>query len=423
MEGRWSDLGQLLLRDGPLAVAGGFEAGPQVLAGLGEFKVLVVGAGGLGCELLKNLAMSGFKQIDVIDMDTIEITNLNRQFLFRKSDVKKPKAEVAARFVMERVEGVSVTSHFCRIEEKDEDFYSQFNCIVLGLDSVEARRWMNAMVCSLVEKDEDGDVTGGLIPVVDGGTEGFKGHARVIFPCVTACFECTLDLFPPQIKFPLCTLAETPRTAAHCIEWAKLILWEKERADEAIDTDNPEHIQWLYEASKRRAAEYGIEGVTLSHTLGVVKNIIPAIASTNAIVAAACTNEVLKIATYAAPAMEDYLMYVGNAGVNTHTFQAERKDDCLVCSKRVVHLSLPRSATLQALVEELKENSSLRLKGPSLRTAEKTLYMTSPPSLEEMTRPNLDKALHELVSDGGELSVSDPVLATAAISVIVSFSS
>ena len=85
--GRWTHINKVLDRGGPLA---GPDFKPDTLENphlkkllQQDFHVLVIGAGGLGCEILKNLALSGFSNIDVIDMDTIDISNLNRQFLFR----------------------------------------------------------------------------------------------------------------------------------------------------------------------------------------------------------------------------------------------------------------------------------------------------------------------------------------------------
>lgn len=81
--GRWRDLDLLLTRQGNLA-GPDFEPSPDLREQiLGDIRVLCVGAGGLGCEILKDLALSGFVNIDVIDMDTIDVSNLNRQFLFR----------------------------------------------------------------------------------------------------------------------------------------------------------------------------------------------------------------------------------------------------------------------------------------------------------------------------------------------------
>ncbi|OIT28190.1 nedd8-activating enzyme e1 catalytic subunit [Nicotiana attenuata] len=149
-QSRSRDLDKLLLRPGNL-VGPTFEAGTELRDDLKEYvRVLVIGAGGLGCELLKDLAFSGFRNLEVIDMDRIEVTNLNRQFLFRLEDVGKPKAEVAAKKVMERVNGVEIKPHFCRIEDKPISFYSDFQIIVLGLDSVEARSYINSVACGFL---------------------------------------------------------------------------------------------------------------------------------------------------------------------------------------------------------------------------------------------------------------------------------
>ena len=182
-----NNLSHLLERPGFL-VPGDFEPAAEIYDFMkSASRILVVGAGGLGCELLKDLALTGFGNIDVIDMDTIDVSNLNRQFLyvaaagvrrviththththtsartfvviihpsahgvsfpgrFRPGDVGKAKATVAAQRVMERVEGVAVTAHTCMIQEKPVEFYKQFHVIVLGLDSLEARRYMNTVV-------------------------------------------------------------------------------------------------------------------------------------------------------------------------------------------------------------------------------------------------------------------------------------
>jgi ubiquitin-activating enzyme E1 C len=145
-------------------------------------------------------------------------------------------------------------------------------------------------------------------PIVDGGTEGFKGHARVLLPGVTPCFECTLWLFPPQTKYPLCTLAETPRSAPHCIEYAKIVLWPAEKNEEEFDADNLTHMTWIYQKALARAEQFGIPGVTLQLTQGVVKNIIPTIASTNSLIAGICTLETLKLVSMCSTGLNNMFM-------------------------------------------------------------------------------------------------------------------
>ncbi|KAL0087990.1 hypothetical protein F4703DRAFT_1843512 [Phycomyces blakesleeanus] len=340
-------------------------------------------------------------------MDTIDVSNLNRQFLFRRKDIGKPKAIVAAEFVMQRVPGVQVTPYFGKIQDKDDDYYRQFQTVICGLDSIEARRWINA---KLVDMVDDEDPTS-LKPLIDGGTEGFKGQARVILPTINSCYECSLDMFNKPTTFPICTIANTPRLPEHCIEWASVLEWPRVWGKEVkYDTDNPEHITWLYQQAQTRAEKFNITGVTYSLTQGVVKNIIPAIASTNAVIAAACCNEVFKIATSTAPYLNNYMMYTGNDGIYTYTFEHQKKPECPVCGNLTSSVTLDPNMRLDEMIDWLKDKPDAQMKKPSLRIEGLSLYMQAPPTLEIATRPNLSKTLSELLEEGDIITVTDASL-------------
>lgn len=189
---------------------------------------------------------------------------------------------------------------------------------------------------------------------------GFRGQSRVILPTMTSCYECSLDMLNKPTVFPICTIANTPRLPEHCIEWASVLEWPKVFGDsKKMDTDDPEHITWLYNVASKRAKEFNIEGVTWSLTQGVVKNIIPAIASTNAIIAASCVNEALKIATNAAPYLQNYMMMIGTEGVYSFTFEHEKKDECPVCGGQTVEMAISRDWTVEKLIEHLAEKQSM----------------------------------------------------------------
>ena len=112
---------------------------------------------------------------------------------------------------------------------------------------------------------------------------------------------------------------------------------------------------------------------------------------------------------------ENYMMYSGNEGVYTYTFKHERKPDCPVCSEsqQARPLATDLDMTLRDFLDQFRERPDMQLKKPSIRAEGKTLYMQSPPSLEEQTRPNLDKKLKELgLEHGWEVSITDLAFTT-----------
>ena len=196
--------------------------------------VLLVGAGGIGCEVLKGLLLNGFPKITLVDLDTIDVSNLNRQFLYNKSHVGKSKAEIAARVSVERYslkeKGVPLSSvqplHDTILNVKyNKQFYNQFTFVINALDNNSTRVHVNRMCLAA------------NIPLVESGSAGYFGNARLILKGVTQCFECE----PPkkdENTYASCTIRNTPSLPIHCIVWGKHLFAQLfGQADEDISPD------------------------------------------------------------------------------------------------------------------------------------------------------------------------------------------
>jgi ubiquitin-like 1-activating enzyme E1 B len=213
----------------------------QELTDMMQSRVLMVGAGGIGCELLKNIVLSAFGEIHVVDLDTIDLSNLNRQFLFRHEHIKKSKALVAKEAAQAFNPDVKIVAHHANI--KDSQFnvrwFRGFDLVFNALDNLEARRHVNHM-CLAAD-----------VPLIESGTTGFNGNVQVIKKGVTACYDCTEK--PIAKSFPVCTIRSTPSQPIHCIVWGKSYLLseifgqsEDDAAyDHSADADNAEEIAEL----------------------------------------------------------------------------------------------------------------------------------------------------------------------------------
>ena len=211
-------------------------------------------------------------------------------------------------------------------------------------------------------------------------------------------------------RYNICTLAETPRVPEHCIEYIYIKEWNEEMKRK-LNTDSKEDMMWIYERALKRANAYGIEGVTYMLTLGVIKNIIPAVATTNAIIAASCVNEALKIGTSLAAHLDNQMQYSGQTGTNVFTFQYQRSNNCIVCSNKPIDMTLDNNTKLSEFIDVLKKEP-YNLKNPSVRSNSASLYMTAPKSLEEELRPRLGMTWKQLkdeklVAESDTLSVTD----------------
>ena len=200
--------------DGQIAVFG--KKFQERIANTREF---LVGSGAIGCEMLKNWSMMGLGtgpqgQIFVTDLDTIEKSNLNRQFLFRTKDVGKFKSDTAAEAVVDmnpELKGkITTFQHRVGPETEnvyDRSFFDGLDGVTNALDNVAARHYMDSR-CVFFRK-----------PLLESGTLGTKANTQVVVPDLTESYSSSQD--PPEKSIPVCTLKNFPNQIEHTIQWAR----------------------------------------------------------------------------------------------------------------------------------------------------------------------------------------------------------
>ncbi len=454
-----------------------------------ESKVLVIGSGGIGCELLKNLVMSGFKNIVLIDLDQIEKSNLNRQFLFGKGDIGKYKSDIAKKNILKYRpdEGLNIETHVGNIKDTKNfgiDFFSRFNIVMNALDNIDARTHVNRM-CHLLN-----------IPLVNSGSEGYLGNVQTSLKNLTPCYNCIVKNNTKSI--PICTLRSKPEKIEHCVAWAKNLFetlftnnesssflldeklsennienlnkffytnlvdehkmnekikpinlegiesWKEKSYDEfteeihkfdnekfdldlfvfvlfgsdkkmqnniekhgkyeKFDKENNEIINFIFAATNLRAYSFNIEINTRFKIKEIAGNIVPAIASTNAIVASLQTMEAIKVLANRKELLKN-LHYNKSKEIKSTTAIKEMKnEECIVCSKSENYVFLkmnPEYYNLRKFVEIICKQE-FKVKSPILWLDKDIIYDENDEEQE-----CLEKCIAEWLNNNSILKVCD----------------
>ena len=195
--------------------------GNEIQKKIEQSKIFMIGAGATGCEFLKNFAMMGFCTNDkdskfiVTDNDSIEVSNLSRQFLFRQKDVGSSKAVTASNSVKlmnPKFNVVGLQKKVCEETEDyfDEDFWNKLDYVIMAVDSLQARKYIDTRVVKF-EKCS-----------VDAGTMGTVANTQIIVPHKTMSYGDNKENEEEAPKvIPMCTLRHFPSIITHCIEWSR----------------------------------------------------------------------------------------------------------------------------------------------------------------------------------------------------------
>lgn len=290
-------------------------------------RVLIAGVGGLGCETAKNLAMLGVGHLDLVDLDIIEHSNLNRQILFAGAKMRTSKAKMAAKRLKDVNPYITIEGYHTSLERLDPSIYANADVVVGGLDSIIGRMNLNAQ-CVRFRKS-----------LVDGGVSGYHGHVYTIMPHKNACFECYPLPSTESDEMAACTVVGVPRKRVHCV--FKGVMKFQDEFNEDPNPKNLEHIKYIQKHANALVQEHNFPP---SFTEGEVYQIIdrhdPGIITINAVIASLQSHETIKLLHWKAgnknlgEPVSNYIIFNGMT-LKFYAIEKKRNPKCMQCGDQV----------------------------------------------------------------------------------------
>lgn len=330
-------------------------------------RILIAGVGGTGSEVCKNLSLMGIGHLILVDTDTIEYSNLNRQLLFREEDIGKKKVLIAKRRLRELNPSIKIEDYSILIQNLPQLAFEKADIIVGCVDNFLARQYLNSVAIELGK------------PFIDSATEGFFGQVQYVKLGKSACLAC--DNPPPpdetRVLSEPCTLVGKPRIREHCA-WKAFYDFNELHNREPLESST-EDIQALTKFANKHAKKYKFALFDTKELLQLVLFHVPSLITVNAVISGIQSQEIVKVLFLEKKSslldnqrnvlenliknqrfrIPSFLVYSSLAGTIT-TFDLLPDPNCLVCnqtdslSKPLLDVKIDKKVPFSNLIQKFK---------------------------------------------------------------------
>jgi molybdopterin/thiamine biosynthesis adenylyltransferase len=349
--------------------------------------VLILGIGGLGVEVAKNLAMAGIGRLVLVDLDTIEYSNLNRQILFIGAPEGSSKAVIAAQRLKELNPFISVEAYNCALQDLPPNIYNEVDLYIAGLDSIEARSELNRRAVHNKKI------------LIDAGTAVYNGHVYVVWPFKNACLDCDPLTERAQDQLGACTLVGKPRQPAHCI--LKGQLYFEQKYERPVNIFQPNEVNEVTSYANKLREEYFPSNppFTTNQIIQIIDNHEPTVITINCVMASLQSQEAVKVLHHLHTPQEEkklgnillnYTIYNGLTG-KFYDFEKPRNPKCEICgeSKTPLHrIKAKQNSSLSELINWFAKEKKISI-DPEFPP---TIFRIDTSSVEEI---NIEQTIFE----------------------------